>query len=485
MTKRTLFILILITAVAAFLRLYRFEGFVTYLGDQGRDAIIIKQIVTLEHLPAIGAPSSIGGVYLGPFYYYLVAPFLPLFAYNPVGLAYGVAFISIIATVLATLAIRKETQNDSLSISFFILAATSFVLIELSRFSWNPNLLPFFSFFTLYFFYKWTQKTDIWNALLFGAFFSFSIQLHYLSTFIGLTMGIYGLVAIIQSKQKKRFFLTLIPGILSFIFFSSPLIIFDLRHDFLNSTNFFKLFTEDQLSGGSSRIGSLIETTHAFIQHGLQMQISAVAALIISILLLVAGGFYGKLAKNKFILLHTLNIICFLIGFSFLASPRHFHYFGPVYLSLYLLIVAIPFIFKNSLLKYTILSIFLIYFLILNTNRYYYFTSKPNNQIEHSEKVANFLAGIIEGNPYNISTWPVSFVEDPYTYFLELKGMRPADRKKLEITKQMFVLCAEEPCMVINSPSWNISMFGEAEITNTWEVDSIKIYRLEHKTNAQ
>src|SRR3989338_11349462 len=80
--------------IGVFLRFYRFPEFVTFLGDQGRDAIIVKRIITFEHFPAIGAPTSYGQVYLGPFYYYFMAPWLLLFNFNPLGLAVGVAFYS-------------------------------------------------------------------------------------------------------------------------------------------------------------------------------------------------------------------------------------------------------------------------------------------------------------------------------------------------------------------------------------------------------
>src|SRR3989338_2371818 len=105
-------------AIAAFLRLYRFEGFVTFLSDQGRDAIILKRIITLEHFPAIGAPSSVGQVYLGPFYYYLIAPFLGLFNFDPIGPAFGVALLSIIGIIAAYFAVKKEI---SLAVAFFFL----------------------------------------------------------------------------------------------------------------------------------------------------------------------------------------------------------------------------------------------------------------------------------------------------------------------------------------------------------------------------
>jgi hypothetical protein len=119
-------------------------------------------------------------------------------------------------------------------------------------------------------------------------------------------------------------------------------------------------------------------------------------------------------------------------------------------------------------------------YIVVNAQKYYYFTREPNNQISHAQRFADFLAPKIGNKPYNIATWPIDFTEDPYLYFLELKGLRPADREKTEITDQMFVLCNKEPCSIIDSPSWNISMFGKAKIADQWEFERIKIYKLAH-----
>ncbi|MEO6508881.1 MAG: glycosyltransferase family 39 protein, partial [Patescibacteria group bacterium] len=175
--------------IAAFLRLYRLEAFATFLGDQGRDAIIIKRIVTLEHLTAIGAPSSIGQVFLGPFYYYLVAPFLLLFNFNPVGLVFAVALYTLIGFVLCYLIIKKELHLV-VALIFSVLLAFSAVNIQLSRFSWNPNLLPVFAFITLYFWHKTLSDKKWYYPFLFGVFFGCSFQLHHLAILMGLPVAV-------------------------------------------------------------------------------------------------------------------------------------------------------------------------------------------------------------------------------------------------------------------------------------------------------
>src|SRR3989344_3503368 len=345
--KRFYFIFfIVLIAIAAFLRLYGFEGFVTFLGDQGRDATIVKRIVTLEHLPAIGAPSSVGQVYLGPFYYYLIAPFLLIFNFNPVGLAYGVALLSIIGIGLGYFAVKKET-NELTALLFIALLGFSLPLIELSRFSWNPNQVPFFSFATIYFFYQWYKENSNIHSVLFGIFLAFSLQLHYLAALIVPSFFIFYIYFLWKSKNKKKLIIQTLYAFISFVFFVSPLIVFDLRHGFLNTNNFIALFTEKGLASGISVDAKLLETVNQFVAHSLQINLGRISTLLIILLLSVASYFVSKKSKaSVFINLNLSVLILYLVGFSSLQSPRFLHYYGPIYLSFYFLLSQIPLLFK-------------------------------------------------------------------------------------------------------------------------------------------
>src|SRR3989304_4787130 len=146
-------VLVISLITGVFLRFYKLAGFTTFLGDQGRDAIIVKRILTLEHLPAIGAPTSVGQVYLGPFYYYFITPWLWFFHLNPIGLVFGVALFSSIY-LLINYIIVKELFDKRIALISTIFLSFSSVLIDFSRFSWNPNLLPLFTLLTVYFVLK-------------------------------------------------------------------------------------------------------------------------------------------------------------------------------------------------------------------------------------------------------------------------------------------------------------------------------------------
>ncbi len=474
-----------IFALAVFLRFYRLPELTTFLSDQGRDAIVIKRIVTLSHLPAIGAASSVGQVYLGPFYYYLIAPFLLLFNFNPVGLAFGVTLFSIVGIFLSYLIVKNEFDIKT-AFLFLICIAFSSVNIEVSRFSWNPNLLPFFSFLTLYFFYKLLKTNKLLFAVLFGTFFSFSLQLHYLAALLILPILFFTILHFLQSKKNQlvSLFLNFFISIFSFLFFISPLFIFDFRHNFLNIKNFIKLFTEQGVLSRASLVSRFSETIQSFFSHFMSNQIALPIALF---LFFSFGLIYILFLKKRiplFLNIHFVNVFAYLLGFSLLNSARHPHYFHSIYLSFFLILVYLLNILitkSKSKLALGVVVIFFATYIGLNLKSSYAFFRKPSDQIKLAQTIADFLAEKIDNKPFNVATWPVEFFEDQYLYFLELKGLIPADRSKLQITDQMFVLCNKEPCQIINSPSWNISMFGKAKIDTIWTVEGIKIYKLIHE----
>jgi hypothetical protein len=47
----------------------------TFLGDEGRDALVLLRLFRNFDIPFLGPTASVGGFFLGPFYYYLIAPF--------------------------------------------------------------------------------------------------------------------------------------------------------------------------------------------------------------------------------------------------------------------------------------------------------------------------------------------------------------------------------------------------------------------------
>ena len=475
-------VITLIILCAAFLRMWRLGDFAMFLADQGRDAIIIKRIVMLEHFPLIGPPSSIGQVYLGPFFYYLVAPFLFLFGLNPVGLAFGVSLLSIVGIVIGYFVVQKAL-NEKIALVFLVLSAFSYQLIWMARFSWNPNLLPVFAFFTLYFLYKALETKKIVYSALYGAFFALSFQLHHLAAFLGAPIAISFIYAFMKEKKKVMLLSSPFIAIAAFLLISSPLIIFDFKHDFLNTKNLISLFTQQNVVAGGSPLARLLETNHAFWTAIFQKSYAPQHSIILSAIFIAILTFvWIKKGKNLFILIHAINIFSFVYLFSILSSARHPHYYGSIYLSFFVICAYLLGSIPKKAYSTALLGFIISLYIALNAKQFSFLTSQSNNQIVYAERIAKSIAPYIDKKPFNFATYPIEFTsEDTFLYFLEKQGLKAANREAKEVTDQMYVLCDREPCRILDSHSWNIEMFGEAKIDTMWEVSGVKIYRLIHE----
>lgn len=247
---------LIITLVAGFLRLYRIPDNVMFLGDQGRDALIVARIFKEGNPVLIGPVTSVGNLYLGPLYYYFMLPFLWISYPSPLGPVYAVAILSTL-TVFLTYFLGKKMFSPltGLLASFFLAFGAN--AIELSRFSWNPNLAPLLSLLMIFFCWKALKKPKnwLWVAILFSAI----IQLHYLALLSGVSAALIWLYSLIRTKlaSPKKIKPLLKYGSLSLLILLvslSPLVAFDIRHGRINQNAFYKMFAQERiLSDGQAR----------------------------------------------------------------------------------------------------------------------------------------------------------------------------------------------------------------------------------------
>jgi len=111
-------ILTSIVLLAAFFRLYRVSEYMTFLGDEGRDVIIVRRLLTNFDPILIGPGTSIGNMYLGPIYYYLMAPFLLLANFSPVGPAVFIALLGVATCVFVLFALVVEPKYNAFFCAF-------------------------------------------------------------------------------------------------------------------------------------------------------------------------------------------------------------------------------------------------------------------------------------------------------------------------------------------------------------------------------
>src|SRR3989344_8740174 len=86
--------LFLLLAAAFFVRVYRLDALLGFYYDQGRDALVIWRLWHEGKFFLIGPITGLAGIFLGPLYYYLIAPFYLIGGGNPVAPAIFLAFLS-------------------------------------------------------------------------------------------------------------------------------------------------------------------------------------------------------------------------------------------------------------------------------------------------------------------------------------------------------------------------------------------------------
>lgn len=199
--KIILAILLFITILGGFLRLYRFSDWLHFELDQSRDIMFVSEGISgnFFDLPILGPKASGTTLHLGPAYYHMEYLSALVFGDNPVGHALFVPILSIISIPLFFLFSRRFF-NDVISLGLSYLYSISVYFILYARFSWNPNVLPFFILASFYCFFRATEKKSshpgIW-WVAFGFFISVSTQLHFVSFLI---MPLFFLIAVVVKR---------------------------------------------------------------------------------------------------------------------------------------------------------------------------------------------------------------------------------------------------------------------------------------------
>ncbi|MCL5090497.1 MAG: glycosyltransferase family 39 protein [Patescibacteria group bacterium] len=214
--------------IAAVLRFYNIDKLQFFTYDQSRDALFVKRMIVDHEFRLLGTQTSLPGMYLPPFYFYTIAPVLWLFGLNPVGVDIYSALIGVL-TVPLIYFIGNKIFGKPAGLFSAGLFAVSPLIVELTRRSWNPNTLPFFIAIVFYFLYQFYQEGKTRDFLLAFGFYGYCLSLHFGAwTLLPLFVFTWFWGAI-KGKVGK---LGLLGGLGLLGFFVSPLLVFELRHNF-------------------------------------------------------------------------------------------------------------------------------------------------------------------------------------------------------------------------------------------------------------
>src|SRR3972149_4894161 len=125
----SLIFILFVIMPAAYMRLYRISEYLTFLGDEGRDVLVVKRMLIDHKFTLLGPITSVGSIYMGPVYCYFMTPFLLLWRFDPVGPSIMVALFSV-ATVFLIYLLSRDFLNPTVGyIASFLYAISPLTII--------------------------------------------------------------------------------------------------------------------------------------------------------------------------------------------------------------------------------------------------------------------------------------------------------------------------------------------------------------------
>ena len=244
---------------AFYIRVVRIDDLLGFYYDQGRDALVIWKLWHDAKFFLIGPVTGLSGIFLGPFYYYLIAPLYLIGGGNPL---YPSVFLALLSTfsLIVVYQLGKEIHSRTAGLLGALIGAFSYYIVYNSRWLSNPNPMFLISMIFLYSLWKIIsgggKKWWIVSAFMLGISLQFESAsgVFYIPVYIiFLIWRLFNTVSIRELFTTKwvgvfikKHARVIIPSFLAFFVTLVPQILFNFRHDNLLINNFLKLFFHER-----------------------------------------------------------------------------------------------------------------------------------------------------------------------------------------------------------------------------------------------
>lgn len=447
-------LLLIILGIGLYLRL---GGVLTqsfaFTYDVGRDLLQVRDIVEDFKIPLIGQTSGLGGLYYGPWWYYILTPAFIISSGNPQGIALFMVSLGIL-TILTGFFLGKKISGYKLALVLAALLSASDAIVASSTQIWNPNLAPFLVL--LFFLCFYIQSKTTYKNVLLSALSGFILGIILDSEIVFGVLFIGGIVlSSIFIVRKEILNKRLLYVALGFIFTLLPRIFFELRHNFVMSKSLTSVSGEQSVLNIKDFFIVLPDRFMVFM--GLFSDTFGVhvwAAWVICIGVAVVWAMFYKFAskmERKLFMICAVIITVFIIGSSLFARAIWGHYLVGIPV-IYAIIVAISLVILMR--KYFYFGVF-IFLIIL------FFSSKPlqivsnfknpnweGNAAVYRNQVAviDYIYKDANGKSFNYTAYTPSVHDYPYRYLFSWYGERAYGyQPDTKASKSLYMILEPDP----------------------------------------
>ena len=380
MKKRAdLIVLFFILLLAAFTRMYRMYDLAVFLADQAYDSTAVLNIIRGK-LTLLGPITSVGGFHFGPVVYYLMVPFFLILRGDPISGTVFQTSLSL-ATIPLLYILGKRLKNEVVGLVASFLFAISPLMIDYSRASFNPVPLIFFSSLIIFLVLRNADRRTPTQSFLIGVLLGWAVQMHYLAISLLLFSFFFPFFL-----YRKSFFISYFSFLITgFLIGVSPFLMFEMRHDFLNTRLFLTyLFSAKEsarsigyaLSIWPEVAGKLFDGGNNILGMGFLLLIGSSAVFI----------WMKKLIRRKLLVPYFLLFVLVLSVALLFGRRMPPHYVISFHMSLFLLLaLSIYFILKKN-----IKLIMVVCFILLVINIPSWNITKEKHELQDGLSIADF-----------------------------------------------------------------------------------------------
>lgn len=470
--------MIFILFLAAFLRFYQIEEKASFLGEQGRDLLIAKDVLFLEKLTLLGPPTSLSpNIHFGPFYHYFNAFWLGVFNLNPLGPAIGFGVLSLLGCLFLYLIAQNFGFKKAGLLASFLFAVSP-LMVRYGQSMFNSYFLVSFTIFSFWAVSGfWRGKKRFWLVLA-GLLAGIAVQANFLS--YGLPICILILLIFLKKDWLKNI-IWFVGGIL---FGVLPYLIFELKHAFFNIRGFIEWLANPGTKETTSVFGlNLPQIFFKTLYYPLGNQNNFLTAVLIILTLAFLAFFLLQKKKDDFFKIIWFFWLVNIILIGVYKGEMLDHYLGVIY----------PFVFLwfGYLLAKLLSSkkniVFFLIFTALLIIQFWPFRFKAENawgmpqgwNMKDTKESAKIIAKDASGK-FNVANLLDGDTRAyAYRYLLSLSGKEPLDVEAYPNTEVLYVLTRASEGDVLTYPVWEIYSLGPTKTEKNWLIkDDVKIFKL-------
>ncbi len=242
--KAARLIVVLLLAGAILMRWWQIGNSFYFGIDEEYQSLLALSQLKDWHPIWIGTSQANTGFYLGPLLVYIHAILLGLSGKNPIILAYTASIFSSITIIIFYLLARQFYDKKTAIIASTLLGFSSFMVYYDRRF-WSPFFVPLFTILFLFTYIR--LKKDYRLVLVLAILNGLAFHIH-ASLLLHLPISIFLAIYYFRTAHKKyRIYLAF--AVFIFLCLISPLIVFDLNHNFSNLLTPMRLWQNGNLTG--------------------------------------------------------------------------------------------------------------------------------------------------------------------------------------------------------------------------------------------